>query len=222
MDGQSASADSRRLIDVGGWDAFMHGVFAIAVTLLVLDIRVPDAATIDSGSALIGALGAQFPRYAAYVLGFLFLGEYWISVNRTMRMLRGIDHWFLVLGLVFLMVIASVPFATALLAEYIGQGSGQAQVAIVIFLSWQLVLAVQANILIHYGVRGGRLLKPTVPASGLRIWLRVVALGPLIWTVALAAALFVSNTVALVLTAVLAVVFMLDLPTAEGGDRVPA
>ena len=214
--------DSRPLIELGSWEAFMHGVFAIAVTLLVLDIQVPDATSIDSGPALIDALATQVPRFAAYVLGFLFLGEYWISVTRTMRMMRGVDHWFLVLGLVFLMVAASVPFATALLAEYIGQGNGQEQVALVVFVSWQLVLAIQANILIHYAARGRRLLKPTVPASGLRIWLRIVALGPLIWVVALLAALLVSSTVTLVLMAVLALIFLVDVPSWEGPDRVPA
>jgi uncharacterized membrane protein len=137
-------------------------------------------------------------------------------------MMRGVDHWFLVLGLVFLMVAASVPFATALLAEYIGQGNGQEQVALVVFVSWQLVLAIQANILIQYAARGGRLLKPTVPASGLRTWMRIVALGPLIWVVALLAALLVSSTVTLVLMAMLAIIFLLDLPTWEGPDRVPA
>ena len=62
------------LMAVSGWEAFMHGVFAIAVTLLVLDIRVPDAAAVDSGPALIDALIEEMPRYLAYVFGFLFVG----------------------------------------------------------------------------------------------------------------------------------------------------
>jgi len=211
MDGEHAGAGARPLMETRDWEALGHGVFAIVVTLLVLDIRVPDASTIDSGAALVNALAAEFPRYAAYVLGFLFLGEYWLSTTRTMRMLRGVDHWFLVLGLIFLMVIAAVPFATALLAEYIGEANGADKVALVVFVSWQLVLAVMANFVIHYAAHGRRLLKPTVSATGLRQWMRVAALGPLIWFVALLAAIFVNATITLALIALLAVLFLLDV-----------
>ena len=211
---------SKPLMDARGWEAFMNGVFAIAVTLLVLDIRVPDVGSIDSGSALVNALSAQVPRYAAYVIGFLLLGEYWLSTNRTLDMMRGVDHWFLVVGLVFLMVIAAVPFATALLAEYIGRDNGRDQVALVIFVCLQLCLAILANILLRYAAHKGRLMKPAVPASLLRTWLRVAAFGPVIWVVALLAAFFVSGTVTLVLMAVLVIVFMLDVLTGEPPDGV--
>src|SRR4029450_3141826 len=118
------------LMSVAGWEAFMHGVFAIAVTLLVLDIRVPDAASIHSGSALITALVDEAPRDVAYVIGFLFVGTYWLQTHRVMSWLRGTDHRMLVLGLVYLMVISAVPFVTALLAEYIGLDDGRAQIAL--------------------------------------------------------------------------------------------
>jgi uncharacterized membrane protein len=202
-------------MDVPGWEAFLHGVFAIAVTLLVLDIRVPDVGSIDSGSALISSLLSGMPRYGAYALGFLYVGVYWINTHRMMRMLRGIDHWFLVLGLLFLMVISAVPFVTGLLAEYIGADNGRDQVALVVFTTWQLVLSVLANVTFHYVARGRRLLKPGVPEAGLRTWLRVAALGPLIWIVALFAALFVSGTVTLVLMAVILVIFMFEVPVGE-------
>jgi uncharacterized membrane protein len=215
MDEGRGHTNPKPVMDPRGWEAFMNGVFAIAVTLLVLDIHVPDAGSIDSGSALISSLTAQLPRYTAYVLGFVFLGEYWLSTNRTLGMLRGVDHWFLVLGLMFLMVISTVPFATALLAEYIGLDNGRDQVALVIFVSWQLGLAILANILLRYAAHDGRLLKPTVPPSGLRTWLRVAALGPLIMIVALLAAFFAGGTVTLFLIAMVAIVFLFDVPTGD-------
>ena len=109
------------LMDVGGWEAFLHGVFAIAITLLVLDIHVPPVESTPNAKALVDALLDGMPHYVAYVLGFLYLGTYWIATHRTLRLLRGVDHWFLVIGLVFLMVVSVLPFGTALLAEYIGQ-----------------------------------------------------------------------------------------------------
>lgn len=206
------------LMSVSGWEAFMHGVFAIAVTLLVLDIRVPDAAEIHSGSELIDALVEELPRYIAYVFGFLFVGTYWIHAHRMMGWLRGMDHVGLVLGLFYLMVIAAVPFVIALLAEYIGQGDGRDQVALVVFCSWQLILALLAVVMARLSARGGRLLKPTVSEAGLRPYLRVVSLGPVLWIIALLAALFVGATATLILTAVGLIVFLvveIPVPVAE-------
>ncbi len=210
---------TRQLADLRGWEALAHGVFAIALTLLVLDIRVPDSATIDSGRALVDALIAEMPRYIAYVLGFVVLGEYWLHVQRTMGWLRGVDHWALVLGLLFLMVVATVPFATALLAEFIGQGSGQEQVVLAVFVGWQLVLAILANVQMHYAVRRGHLLKPAIPASSLRPWFIVAGLGVAIWLGALFAVFLVSGTVALVLIASILVIFAFEMPVGRGVDR---
>src|SRR4051794_34022930 len=126
------------LMDVGGWEAFLHGVFAIAITLLVLDIHVPPVETTPSADVLIEKLKEGAPHYIALVLGFMYLGTYWIATHRTLRRLRGVDHWFLVIGLVFLLVVSVLPFGTALLAEYIGKDQGRDKVALVLFTLWQL------------------------------------------------------------------------------------
>jgi len=208
--------DSKPVMDVAGWEAFMHGVFAIAVTLLVLDIRVPDVASIASGSALTSALLAELPRYAAYVLGFLCMGTYWINVHRGMRMLRGIDHGYLVIGLLFLMVISAVPFATALLAEYIGADNGRDQVALVVFTSWQLVLSLFAFALVGYGYRERRrLIRPGISAGSVARWVRLAGLGPLIWLVALGTALLANGTITLILIALVFALFMFEVPIRE-------
>jgi len=213
---------ARPLTDIRGWEALVHGVFAIALTLLVLDIRVPDAATIDGGSALVSALTAELPRYVAYVLGFVVLGEYWLHVQRTLSWLRGVDHVFLVLGLLFLIVVVIVPFVTALLAEYIGLGDGRDRVALAIFVSWQLVLAVVTNVEMHYAVRRGHLLKSSIPASGLRTWFIIAGLGPLIWLAALLAVFLLNGTVALALTAAILVIFLFELPVRVADDAEAA
>jgi uncharacterized membrane protein len=211
--------DSKPVMDPAGWEAFMHGVFAIAVTLLVLDIHVPDAASIDSGPALATALASQVPHYAAYVLGFLCMGTYWINLHRGIRLVRGIDHGYLVIGLLFLMVISAVPFATALLAEYIGADNGRDQVALIVFTSWQLLLALLAFALVGYGYRERRrLMKPEVSEARLRAWVRLTALGPIIWIGALATAVFANGTLTLVLIALVFVLFMFEMPV---GDERP-
>jgi len=208
--------NTKRIMDGSGWEAFTHGVFAVAITLLVLDIRVPDVASIDSGSALLTALLNEAPRYAAYILGFLCIGTYWMNIHRAMRLTRGIDHGYIFIGLLFLMVIVAVPFVTALLAEYIGADNGRDKVALVVFTSWQLVLALLATVWLGYVYHKRRLLiGPGISEASLRSMLRLTALGPLIWIVALATALFASGTITLVLIAVVFVMFMFDMPIRE-------
>jgi uncharacterized membrane protein len=204
-------------MDVAGWEAFLHGVFAIAITLLVLDIRVPPVESTPNGEALIKALEEGAPRYVAYVLGFLYLGTYWIATHRTLRRMRGVDHWFLVIGLVYLMVVSVLPFGTALLAEYIGQDQGRDKVALVLFTLWQLLLSVIANISLQYAAWHGRLLKPGWTGPDLQRWLRIAALGPVIWIVALVSALFLNGTITLVLMAVILVLFLQEVPA--GADE---
>jgi uncharacterized membrane protein len=214
---------SKPIMEIAGWEAFVHGVFSIAVTLLVLDIRVPDATSIDSGSALVTALRDEAPRYAAYVLGFLCLGIYWINIHRALRMTRGIDHGYIVVGLVFLMSISAVPFVTALLAEYIGADNGRDQVALVGFTAWQLVVAVLAVAWVGYAYRERRrLMRPEISEAGLRSWLLVTALGPMIWIGALVTALLASGTVTLALIAIVFLVFLFEPPIGQqSADVVP-
>jgi len=207
---------SKSLTDLIGWEAFLHGVFAIAVTLLVLDIRVPAAESTPNATALIKALEDGAPRYVAYILGFMYIGTYWIATNRTLRLLRGVDHWFLVLGLIYLMVISAVPFVTSLLAEYIGMDQGRDQVGIVIFTGWMLVVSIMANVTLQYASRGGRLLKHGLDQKALRAWIRLGAVGPLIWIVALAVAVLLSAMITLVLDALILLLFLQEVPIGDG------
>ena len=205
------------LMSLSGWEAFTHGVFAIAVTLLVLDIRVPDSATINNGSALISALGEELPRYVAYVIGFLFVGTYWLTTYRIMGWMRAVDHWGVVLGLLFLMVIAVVPFVTALLAEYIGRDDGRDQVGLVVFASWQLILSILAIASFRHAAHGGRLMKPTINEEALRMHLRFALLGPAFWILAILTAIFVGGAVTLILMGVVLVIFLaVELPAPVG------
>jgi uncharacterized membrane protein len=215
------------LMDVGGWEAFLHGVFAIAITLLVLDIRVPSVESTHTGRELIDALVNGLPHYVAYVLGFMFLGTYWIATHRVLRRLRGVDHWFLIIGLVFLMVVSVLPFGTALLAEYIGQDQGRDQVALVLFTLWQLLLAIIANVSFLYATHNNRLLRPGTSAAEMRRFRLVAAMGPVIWLVALLSAVFLSGTITLILMGLILLLFIQEVPVgrdprAPGAPAAPS
>jgi uncharacterized membrane protein len=95
---------------------------AVAITLLVLNIAVPDPLT----TAHLGhALGAQWPVYAAYATSFITIGIIWINHHLMISRLARADYSILVLNLLLLMTIVLIPFGTSLLASYLKQGHGQ-------------------------------------------------------------------------------------------------
>jgi uncharacterized membrane protein len=102
-------------------ESFSDGVLAVAITLLVLGIQVPAA---GSGH-LAHQLANQWPQYAAYVTSFLTIGIIWVNHHVMIGRLRAADHSILMLNLVLLLTIGLIPFATALLADYLRQGQGE-------------------------------------------------------------------------------------------------
>ena len=212
----------KSLTGLVGWEAFLHGVFAIAITLLVLDMRVPQLDDMANGDALIDALLHGWPRYLAYALGFMYIGTYWLATNRTLRLLRGVDHWFLVLGLLYLMQISAVPFVTGLLAEYIQQGNGRDKVAVIVFTGWMLLLSIMANVTLQYAAYKHRLLKPGLDKAALKAWTRLGALGPLIWLAALVAALILNGTISLILDIGILILFLQEVPIGDGETAEPS
>jgi uncharacterized membrane protein len=100
--------------DTGRLEAFSDGVIAVAITLLILDVQVP---TVQTG--LLRALLNQWPAYLGYVTSFLVIGIFWANHHNMFRHILQVDATLLVINSLFLMCIAFIPFATALLTKYI-------------------------------------------------------------------------------------------------------
>src|ERR1700759_1438633 len=94
-------------------EAFSDGVFAIAITLLVLDLGVPEPGSGSLGHELL----AQWPSYASYVISFLTIGIIWINHHAAFGRLRVVDHSILIWNLALLMTVSVLPFTTRLMAE---------------------------------------------------------------------------------------------------------
>src|SRR6266508_127727 len=97
-------------------EAFSDGVFAIAITLLIIEIGVPQ---VTGNESLSDKLGDLWPSYGAYVLSFVMIGIYWANHHSFFRLFVRTDHYFLMLNVFFLMAIAFLPFPTAVLGEYL-------------------------------------------------------------------------------------------------------
>jgi uncharacterized membrane protein len=100
-------------------DALVDGVFAIAMTLLVLEVKVPELDDPADGAALLAALGRNGPVLLAYFLSFGLLGVFWVWHHRLSSKVRDIDGALLLCTLVFLALVCFFPFAAALLGRYI-------------------------------------------------------------------------------------------------------
>ena len=99
--------------------ALSDGVFAVAMTLLVLDLRAPAAEAIHSEHDLLTALLALAPRLVTYLMGFLTLGIFWLGQQAQLARLERSDRDLAWIHIAFLCAVTLVPFSTALLAEHI-------------------------------------------------------------------------------------------------------
>lgn len=106
---------------IGRVEAFSDGVIAVAITLLVLDLRAPEP---DGGEDLAARLLNLWPNYLAYGISFLAIGIMWINHHAALRRLKSVDHAVLVVNLLLLMCIVALPFSTSLFATYLDAGSG--------------------------------------------------------------------------------------------------
>lgn len=126
--------------DVERLTAFTDGVIAIAITLLVLDIRLPRPAQGLDDAALVADLLAIWPQYFGYALSFLVIGNFWISHSLRLRRLKSVDPTLLWLNMLFLLAIGFVPFITSVLSENSGRAATILYAATMIIASLLLTL----------------------------------------------------------------------------------
>jgi uncharacterized membrane protein len=96
---------------------FSDAVFAIAITVLILDIHLPVGGETASNSQLFNMLIGLWHKYLAYIISFWVIGLYWISHHRKFLLIKRFDYRLLSLNLLLLMVIAFIPFPTAVMSE---------------------------------------------------------------------------------------------------------
>jgi uncharacterized membrane protein len=99
-------------------EALTDGVFAVAMTLLVLDIKVPELQQPTGTAELPLKLLALWPKFLSYSISFIILGVYWVGHHAQLSFIRRADRPLLWINILFLLWVALVPFSTALLSEY--------------------------------------------------------------------------------------------------------
>lgn len=99
-------------------EAFSDGVFAIIITLLVLEIKIPHLENPDSSSELLNALRMLLPKIISWAVSFFFIAVMWVQHHNVLRMAEKIDYGIIWINNLFLFTVAFLPFPTALMGEY--------------------------------------------------------------------------------------------------------
>jgi uncharacterized membrane protein len=159
---------------------FSDAVFAIAITLLVINIQLPS----NAGADLLGAFGDVLPKIVSFVISFLVIGLYWVAHHQMFRSVRRYDYRFVWLNLFLLMSIAFLPFSTEVIGTYGDQTVG------VIFYAASLALAGILFMLVWlYAVHNHRLIEPDLPYDHIRNTTARIAVAPAVFLLSIPIAL---------------------------------
>ena len=198
--------ESRDEKETGRVEAFSDGVFAIAITLLILDVHVPR--DLPETTTLGDVLLKQWPSYLAFLTSFALIGIMWINHHKLFTLIKRSDHLLLVFNTLLLLGATIVPFTTSLLAEYIGHS--EQRVAAMVYMGNFFVIAIFFNLLWRYAAQGHRLLAYNVSEDEVRSINRAYTLGPPVYLLCFAIAYF-SVPLALGMTIALVIFYALPL-----------
>jgi uncharacterized membrane protein len=187
-------------------EAFSDGVFAIAITLLVLSLRLPGS-TPDC-SSLTCQLLAAWPQYFAYVVSFLTIGIMWMNHHTIVAHVTRVDRPLLVINLLLLMGVVAVPFPTELVATHL-LGSGGAVAAVTYGLVMIAISAGFAGLWLYVVTHAARL-GAAVPQDALRQSVPGFTLGGAVYVAGTLVAAFGFPVASLIIYGLLAVYYLFE------------
>jgi uncharacterized membrane protein len=195
-------------IGTGRIEAFSDGVFAIAITLLILEIGVPH---VDADQSLWRALRELWPSYLSYGISFTVIGIMWMNHHNLFRDISRTDHQLLVLNLLLLMLISFLPFPTSVLAEYMRQGEHRAA-AVMFYGGTFTAIAVAFNALWLYVSHERRLIRAEVSEDTVTSRTRRYLPGPVLYGITVPLAL-INPWISIAIFVALSILYL--LPTGE-------
>jgi uncharacterized membrane protein len=206
------------LPDTGRLEAFSDGVFAVAITLLILNLHVPTSDDLQQKHVadVFQYLATQWPSYLAYVTSFLFILVMWMNHHWLFHLIGKADNLLMIFNGLLLLLVVAVPFSTDLLAEYLPPKTGlsaqanhinQIEVGVV-YNGVYILIAIVFNVLWRYASHERRLLDDAAHPAHVQSVTDGYRWGPLLYVAALLLAL-VSLPASLLLNIALAIYFAL-------------
>jgi uncharacterized membrane protein len=185
----------------GRLEAFSDGVFAIAITLLVLEIDVPAA-----GGDLAHEVGQLWPSFAAYVVSFFTIGIIWVNHHTMLQQVERVDRTLLFLNLNLLLFVAFIPWPTAVLAQHLRDSAANQHLAAAMYAGTFLVMGFSFFSL-WWHARNAQLLHRDLDPIATRRLVRRNAVGQFAYAVALGIA-FLSAPASLILCGLVALYYV--------------
>jgi len=174
-------------------EAFSDGVFAIAITLLILEVRLPP----DAGDSLAHRLTEAWPGYVAFVISFVTIGIMWANHHGNFHLIGRATHGLVVANLLLLLCVSFLPFPTKILAEQLRHAGHDQQTAALLYSGSFVVTAVFFNVMWRVAATGNRLIVSGMEAAAASVTRRyrygvpsyLVATLVAIWSVPLSLAI---------------------------------
>jgi uncharacterized membrane protein len=164
----------------GRLEAFSDGVFAIVITLLVLDLKVPHMVDGAVSRELPHELLDLWPNFLSYAFSFVIVGVYWVGHHAAFSVVRRVDRNLLWLNILFLLCVAFIPFPAALLGEYPAQ-----RIAIVVYGLTQIVTGFALLGLWQYATRGHRLVERGTDPRLIHRYTHRILINPVVYSTAI-------------------------------------
>jgi uncharacterized membrane protein len=183
-------------------EAFSDGIMAVAITLLALDLTVPE----PGRATLLTQLGDHWPQFAAYAVSFFTIGIIWVNHHARVSQIAVVDRTLLFLNLVLLMFVVLIPFATATMATYLTSGSEDSHIAMAVYAVVLEGMALSFSAMFEWSLGEGRT-HVRVPIDQRRNARVRTSIGTLVYAIVFAVA-FISAPVALALAGFTAIYYI--------------
>jgi uncharacterized membrane protein len=197
-------------MDRGRLEAFSDGVFAVAITLLALNLAVKG----PGNGTLAYQLGHQWPGYVAYLISFFTIGIIWVNHHTLVSNVVVVTRLLLFLNLVLLLFVVLIPVATAAVAEYLAPGGFDAKLAVAMYAVVLTGMSVGFSGIAEWSLREGRTLVPVPPDKRWAARIRFMS-GGLVYLLITGCA-FISALAALGLSGLVAVYYVFERTPASG------
>ncbi len=188
-------------------EAFTDGVFAIAITILVLELKLPQLVhTANLNQDLWKAIANQWPKFLSYMISFGIVGLYWVGHHLMFHYIKHTDRMFLFLNNLYLMVIAFMPFPAALLGQY-----SDSRTAIIVYAGTLITAGLLYNLLWRYASRHRRLVDERMSDRLIHLVNKIILAAPMIYLIAIALA-FIHPRASLILFVVTPLLYIVPGP----------
>ena len=183
-------------------EAFSDGVIAVAITLLALDLTVPEPGHVS----LLAQLGDHWPQFAAYAVSFFTIGIIWVNHHARVSQIARVDRTLLFINLVLLMFVVLIPFATATMATYLTSGHDDSHIAMAVYAVVLEGMALSFSAMFEWSLGEGRTYA-SVPIDERRNARLRTSIGTIVYAVVFVVA-FINAPVSLAIAGLTAVYYI--------------